>query len=91
MAKGIVDCTGKVINIGDKVRTASGDVIEIQGGFISERKFFNAAGCKVVPKHTKLTNSGKAIDCVKQFNDASGTPQAAAALNDGGDCIVWGN
>jgi hypothetical protein len=79
MAKGIIDCKGRIINIGDRVRTGTGDVIEVCGGMVSEHRLFTSHDCVVVPHETPLTNTGH-VNPTKDGKD------------DGGDteCIVWG-
>jgi len=79
MAKGIIDCTGKVINIGDIVKTEHGDVIKVEGAAVSKFKLFNAEKCKLMPAGTKLTNTG-VVDAFKEGSKAIGD----------GDCVVWG-
>jgi len=70
MARGIIDCKNRTINIGDRVRTATGEVIQVVGAAIGE-KFHNAELCELVPNDTPLTpknlRGGKdddASDCV---------------------------
>lgn len=75
MARGIIDCTGKTINIGDRVRTERGDVIEVAGGMVSEHFLFNAETCTHVPSNTPLTKTGK----------PTGTKTMVT------DCVVWGD
>jgi len=76
MAKGIIDCEGNVINIGDRVKTEHGDVIEVQGGMVSEHALFNAEKCKKVDKTTKLSGTGKASNDTRAIRAS--------------DCIIWG-
>lgn len=98
MAAGIVDCTGKQIMLGDKLKTASGDVIEVCGGFVSEHVLFNAETCEVVDKDTPITNTGHVKDFkAKHGHDGplGGGGVAATASKDAkaaatGDCVVWG-
>jgi hypothetical protein len=89
MASAIIDCTGKVINIGDRIRTEHGDVIEVCGGLVSEHKLFNAEKCELVPQDTPLTHSGH-VDPTKDGKAAverAATPKPTRPV---GDCIVWG-
>lgn len=97
MARGIIDCTGQTINIGDKVRTASGDVIEVCGGMVSEHVLFNAETCAVVDKSTPLSNTGH-VDEFRKHHGHDGPlgggkkdePQAKQFQSTSGDCVVWG-
>jgi len=94
MAQGIVDCTGKTINIGDKVRTETGDIIEVCGGMVSEHVLFNAEKCKVVGKDEKLTNTGHVEEFRKkhgQDGPLGGGPKGEKQTrSSSGDCVVWG-
>lgn len=86
MARGIIDCNNQIINVGDRVRTASGDVIEVKGGMVSEHAFFNAETCTKVDKHTKLTGTGKFTASSKV------TSKALVPLpHQVTDCIIWGD
>lgn len=80
MARGIVTCTGETINIGDKVRTADGSILTVQGAAIGV-SFHNAETCVVVPSHTKTTAEEHA-----EAKDAPG----AASRRANSDCIIWG-
>lgn len=84
MARGIIDCNNQVINIGDRVRTAGGDVIEVKGGMVSEHAFFNAETCTKVDKHTKLTGTGKFAVSAKAVSKVVLPHQTT-------DCIIWGD
>jgi hypothetical protein len=97
MAAGIVDCTGKQIMLGDKLRTPTGDVIEVCGAAVSEHVLFNAEACEVVDPSTPLTNTGhvKAWKAHHKtdtpFGGRKADPTAAkAAPAAEGDCVVWG-
>jgi len=85
MANGIVDCTGKAINIGDKVRTEHGDVILVRGGMVSEHKLFNAEKCSHVDKNTPLTNTGHISSLLT--NELAGEKKKPVVVY---DCVVWG-
>ena len=87
MAKGIIDCKGQVINIGDKVQTEYGDVIEVCGGLVNEHRLFNAHKCTVVPATTPLTNTGEIIPG-KTVNP--GGPVGPPVYDVDMDCVVWG-
>jgi len=96
MAQGIVDCTGKTINIGDRVKTEHGDVIEVRGGLVSEHVLFNAEKCERVDPSTPLTNTGHVEAFRKKHGHdgalgggAKGDRQSKPPLQSG-DCVVWG-
>lgn len=76
MAHGIVDCTGRSILKGMKVRTAGGRVIMVCGGMVNEDKLYNAETCEIVPDSTPTTPGG----------GISGTD-----TSEGTDCVVWGS
>ncbi len=80
MANGIVDCDGKIIKIGDKVRTEFGDVIEVCGGMVSEHKLFVSHNCVIVDPSTPLTNTEHVVSDTKPTKDSK--------INF--DCVVWG-
>lgn len=102
MAAGIVDCTGKQIMIGDKLKTATGDVIEVCGAMVSEHVLFNAETCTVVDKDTPLTNTGHVTEFKKVHGHDGplGGGKTTTTSTKGkaskepkaatGDCVVWG-
>ena len=91
MASGIVDCKGKTIMLGDRIRTPHGDVIDVCGGMVSEHKLFISHQCEVVDKNTPLTNTGHVG--TKVGGKTGHVDLKTAGLDGGsadGDCIVWG-
>ena len=87
MASGIIDCTGKAIHVGDKVRTEHGDVIQVCGALVNEHKLFNAEKCELVPHDTPLTNTGHTAAAIEiQAATAAGNKPPKVTV----DCIVWG-
>jgi hypothetical protein len=100
MAAGIFDCKGRKINVGDKVRTEFGDVIEVCNALVTEHRIFNAEACELVPAETPLTNTGLTENTRKRephhpAPTAEGQQALATAAAKGAagqlDCVVWGN
>jgi hypothetical protein len=87
MASGIVDCTGKTIHVGDKVKTEHGDIIEVCGGLVSEHKLFNAEKCELVAHDTPITNTGH-VEGAKDLQAARAAGVKPPKIVS--DCIVWG-
>jgi hypothetical protein len=92
MARGIIDCTGQVINCGDRVRTEDGTVIEVIGGFVSSKKLYNAEKCVVVPKSTPTTAEKFAELKLTAAAEGQklGVEMVSGADDDINDCVVWG-
>ena len=96
MARGIVDCKNRVINVGDKVRTPTGRVIKVQGAAVA-KEFFNAEACELVHHDVPTTEELHAV-----FPALASDPGiiiigqlavgkiAADAGDDPLDCVVWG-
>jgi hypothetical protein len=90
MASGITDCTGKTINIGDRVRTEHGDVIDVCGGMVSEHRLFNAEKCTLVDHKTALTGTGHVTGAKEAEAARLKDPTAKKRPLVVGDCVVWG-
>ncbi len=87
--QGITDCTGKVINIGDYIKTPDSRVIQVEGGLVLKAVAFNAAACTVVPKPHGHTSAPRSAGPMSDSTGAAHPASRAAA--DDTDCVVWGS
>lgn len=80
MARGIISCTGEMFNIGDKVKTADGTIVRVEGAAIGA-VFHNAELCTKVHPDTPTT---------AEHNAKHGHKDDASRAGRASDCIIWG-
>jgi len=92
MARSIIDCLGRTISIGDKVKTPNGKVVKVTGAAIGV-EFHNAEKCELVHKDTLTTEEEhkKHHDEANKHAGGDSVKPVSGAQRDDTDCIIWGN